>query len=84
MDNEKLNLIISNPHIVGFKQVRAAILDQNLRCVILAQDTDDALKQTIIELCHKNSTEIIFVKSKSELGKACSIQVSACVVGILN
>lgn len=69
--------------VVGIKQARRAITNNEVKAVIIAEDAESKVVQDIIHLCNEKSIEIIYVESMKELGKACGIDVSAAVAAIL-
>ena len=68
---------------VGFKQLRKALRDQKAQYVFLAKDADPAMTMPIAELCMKNSVEVCWCQSMTELGKSCSIDVGASAAAVL-
>jgi len=75
------NLKCSNK-VVGIKQARRAINNNEVRAVYIAEDAEPKVIQEIINLCSEKFIEIIYVSSMKELGKACGIDVKAAVAAI--
>ncbi|SCG84109.1 putative ribosomal protein L7Ae-like [Proteiniborus sp. DW1] len=69
--------------VVGIKQARRAINNDEVLTIYVAEDADTKVVQDIINLCNEKSIEIIYAPSMKELGKACGIDVSAAVAAIL-
>ena len=69
--------------VVGIKQARRAINNDEVQIVYVAEDAEIKIVQDIIDLCNEKSIEIKYVTSMKELGKACGIDVNAAVAAIL-
>ncbi len=76
------DLIKKHNKIIGANQVKKAISDGTVRCVIVALDCDYGLRQSLVALAEKNDVEVIYVPHKTELGFACGIEVAASVVAL--
>ena len=63
--------------VVGAKQLRKALLSGSAQQVYLAKNADPALTEPIAELCQNYNVPFTWVKSMSELGQACGIEVGA-------
>lgn len=85
MEKEKdlEKMLKTSSKVVGTKQVLRSIASDELRCVVLSEDTDEALKFEIIEAANSVSVKVLYTRSMKWLGKACDIKVNAAVVGIL-
>lgn len=82
-EKELENLIISSPKVVGIKQVLRSIASDELRCVVLSEDVEAALKEKLIVAATSKNLEIFKAKSMIWLGKISEIDVKAATVGIL-
>ena len=64
-------------HVVGAKQIRKALTSGSAGKVFLARNADPAITDPIIALCQHHGVEFAWVKTMSELGQACGIDVGA-------
>lgn len=69
--------------VVGIKQARRAINNNEVQTMYIAEDAELKVVQDIINLCKDKSIDIIYAKNMKDLGKACGIEVSAAVAAIL-
>ena len=69
--------------VVGAKQLRKALNSGAARRVFLARNADPALTEPIEALCLQKSVAYVWVKSMSELGQACGIDVGAAAAAAL-
>ncbi len=63
--------------VVGAKQLRKALLSGSAQQVYLARNADPILTEPIKELCQLYNVPFTWVRSKTELGQACGIEVGA-------
>ena len=63
--------------VVGAKQLRKALLSGSALQVYLAQNADPALTEPIEALCRLHNVPCCYVRSMTELGQACGIEVGA-------
>ena len=63
--------------VVGAKQLRKALLSGSAQQVYLAKNADPALTEPIAVLCQNYNVPFTWVKSMTELGRACGIEVGA-------
>jgi large subunit ribosomal protein L7A len=63
--------------VVGAKQLRKALLSGSAQQVYLARNADPTLTEPIAALCQNRDVPYTWVKSKTELGQACGIEVGA-------
>ena len=83
MINTKLLKTISESEkVVGTKQVLKSIEGKTVKCVIVADNADGFIRNSVTALCRENGIEIISVPSKKELGRISGIGVPAAVVGL--
>lgn len=68
---------------VGIKQVSRALSEGKAEQVLIAKDADARLVSDLIRLAEENSTEIVYVDTMRELGKACKIDVGAATAVII-
>lgn len=69
--------------VVGAKQLRKAMKAGNARQVYLAKNADPAITEPIEAMCKENSIEYAWVRSMTELGRACGIEVGAAVATVV-
>ncbi|MDD4840229.1 MAG: ribosomal L7Ae/L30e/S12e/Gadd45 family protein [Clostridia bacterium] len=82
-ETEIETMIKSSPKVVGTKQVLRSIASDELRCVVISEDADEALKSKLIDASMKSDIEVCYAPSMEWLGHASEIAVGAAVVGIL-
>ena len=63
--------------VVGAKQLRKALLSGSAQQVYLARNADPALTEPIAALCQNYNVPYTWIKSMTELGHACGIEVGA-------
>lgn len=77
-------LIASNPdRLVGLKQVLRGISEGNVWCVIVSLDSDDFVKQRVLEAVGNAKISVKYFDNKSKLGSLVGIDVAAAVVGLV-
>lgn len=69
--------------VVGVKQTTKALKAKQGKILYIAKDVDEKIANPILELAKANSLQIEYVDSMRELGKLCSIDVSAATALIL-
>ena len=77
MINTKLLKTISES-----EKVLKSIESKTVKCVIVADNADGFIKNSVTALCRDNGIEIVSVPSKRELGRVSGIDVPAAVVGL--
>ena len=70
--------------VVGAKQLKKAVRDGRARYVFLAENADPAVTEPLRLLCQQNQIQITWVRSMSELGRACGIEVGAAAAAVVN
>ena len=63
--------------VVGAKQLRKALKNGKANYVFLASNADPAITEPIAALCQLNNVDFAWVKSMTDLGQACGIEVGA-------
>lgn len=77
-------LIASNPdRLVGLKQVLRGISEGNVWCVIVSLDSDNFVKQRVLEAVGNSRISVKYFDNKSKLGSMVGIDVAAAVVGLV-
>lgn len=74
-------LKVSNK-VVGVKQTRKALREENAVKVFLADDAEQRVLRSIRELCEASGVETVIVPTMRELGQACDIEVGAACAAI--
>ena len=69
--------------VVGAKQLKKALVSGKVFRVYLANDADPAIVEPLEAMCQQNSVAFVWVRSKTELGKACGIHVGAAAAATL-
>ena len=78
-----LKLLETGEKLVGTKQTQKAIKAGEAKLVFLAEDAEKNVKEPIEKSCADTQTDIVYVPSMKELGKACGISVKAASAVIL-
>ncbi len=74
---EIISKISGSNMVVGAKQLRKAMNSGTASRVYLAKDADPAITEPIMTLCQLNHVDYVWVRSMTELGHACGIEVGA-------
>ena len=69
--------------VVGAKQIRKALNAGKAKKVFLAKNADPALTEPLEAVCQRNSVECVWVRSMTELGNACGIEVGAAAAAVV-
>ncbi len=75
--------LLSEDKVIGLRQVNRGIKDNQIRCVLIADDTDSNIRLQLMKTCREANVLVTRVRSKEELGKALGIEVDCATVGIL-
>ena len=70
--------------VVGAKQLRKALNSGAAKFVFLAENADPAITEPIEALCQLNSVNYAWVRSMTDLGHACGIEVGAAAAAALD
>ena len=70
--------------VVGIKQLKKALKNGNAHMVFLACNADPAITEPIAALCQQNSVDYAWVKSMTDLGHACGIEVGAAAAATVD
>ena len=85
MAMEEVAKAISGKRVVaGAKQLRKALNSGVVCRVFLAEDADPAITEPIMVLCQRHTVEFAWVKSMTDLGKACGIDVGAAAAAAVD
>ena len=70
--------------VVGIKQLRKALNNGSAQKVFLACNADPAITEPIAALCQCNCVDFAWVKSMTDLGHACGIEVGAAAAAAID
>ena len=70
--------------VVGAKQLKKALNNGLARKVFLAMNADPAITEPLEALCKQNSVDYAWVRSMTDLGRACGIEVGAAAAALLD
>ena len=70
--------------IVGTKQLKKALARGCVKVVFLAENADPAVTEPLEELCRQQNIQITWVRSMSELGQRCGIEVGAAAAAVID
>ena len=72
-----------NKVVVGAKQIRKALAAGRALRIYLAANADPAITEPIEAACKENSIQYVWVRSMTELGQACGIEVGAATAAVV-
>ena len=75
--------LLSEKKVIGLRQVNRGIKENQIRCVLIADDTECNIRLELMKTCRNARVPVTHVASKEELGRALGIDVSCSTVGIL-
>lgn len=70
--------------VVGAKQLRKALTAGTVRQVFLAKDADPAITEPLAQKCQFDNVTFAWVKSMTDLGHACGIEIGAAAAAIVH
>ena len=73
-----------NKFVVGAKQLKKALKNGTARRVFLACNADPAVTEPIAALCQLNNVDFAWVRSMTDLGHACGIEVGAAAAAAVD
>ena len=79
-----LNGLSGKRTVAGAKQIRKVLASGNAKCVYLAADADPAITEPLIALSQRSNTPVAWVRSMTDLGKACGIDVGAAAAAAID
>ena len=79
----KLSELQKGSFVVGAKQLKKAVKAGRAKVVFLAENADPAVTEPLAELCAANHIQITWVRSMTELGQSCGIEVGAAAAASL-
>lgn len=71
------------PKVIGTKQTLKAVKEGKATVVVLAEDTEDSIKEKIVTACQEASVPIEPYESKIALGQDSGIKRGAAVIALL-
>ena len=83
LECESLGQIPRDQMIVGAKQLRKALRAGRVRQVYLAVNADPAVTEPLASACTESSIPVAWIRSMSELGRACGIDVGAATAAVV-
>ena len=78
------DLITGHSFVVGIKQLKKALKNDKAAHVFLACNADPAITEPIAALCQQRSVNCAWVKSMTDLGHACGIEVGAAAAAVID
>lgn len=82
-DTASLKTLSGQNRVVGAKQIRKALNAGKAQKVFLAKNADPAMTEPLAAACQQNRVECVWVRSMTELGNACGIEVGAAAAAIV-
>ena len=76
--------LTKNKIVVGAKQLKKALKNGNAKMVFLACNADPAITEPIAALCQHNGVDVAWVRSMTDLGHACGIEVGAAAAAAVD
>ena len=77
-------ILATHKFVVGMKQLKKALRCGNASWVFLACNADPAITEPLAALCQENSVNLAWVKSMTDLGRACGIEVGAAAAAAIH
>ena len=74
----------SSPKVIGLNQTMKKMRKDEIRFVVLAEDCDAHIAETVKEACKTHQVHCVVAGTKAEIGKACEIDRPAAVIGFLD
>lgn len=69
--------------VVGMKQVLRAVEQGKVECVYVANDAEERVTHPIVTACEVADVRMDETYTRTELGRACKLQVGAAAVAVL-
>ena len=76
--------LANSKFIVGAKQLKKALKNGTAHMVFLACNADPAITEPIAALCQQQAVDYAWVKSMTDLGHACGIEVGAAAAAAID
>ena len=81
--DEVSEILANNKFVVGMKQLKKALHNGSACWVFLACNADPAITEPLAALCQEKNVRLAWVKSMTDLGRACNIEVGAAAAAAL-
>ena len=81
---DMIDSLTNHKIVVGAKQLRKALAAGNAHMVFLAENADPAITEPLEALCQLHQVRYTWVRSKTELGRACGIEVGAAAAAAVD
>ena len=78
-----ISKLIDHNKIVGAKQVKKALQNEELETVFIAEDADKNVTDEIARTCKNKNVQVVYVENMRQLGDACGIDVNAAVAALI-
>ena len=82
--NQMVQELSRHKVIVGTKQLKKALAAGRAHRVYLALNADPSITEMLADLCLRCGVEFAWVKSKTDLGRACGIEVGAAAAATVD
>lgn len=82
-DTASLRVLSSQPKVVGAKQIRKALNAGRAKKVYLARNADPAITEPLAAACQQHNVDYAWVRSMTELGNVCGIEVGAAAAAVV-
>jgi len=69
--------------LAGINQCRKAVKKGEAAALFIAEDVENRVRLSLMELCAEHGVETVTVPTMRELGKACGIEVGAAAAVLL-
>jgi large subunit ribosomal protein L7A len=69
--------------VAGINQCRKAVKKGTAAVMFIAEDVEDRIKQSLLELCAEHGVDVVSVPTMGELGRACGIEVGTSAAVLL-
>ena len=76
--------LVKSKVVVGAKQLKKALHNGKAHMVFLACNADPAITEPIAALCQQTCVDYVWVKSMTDLGHACGIEVGAAAAATVD
>jgi len=77
-------ILANHKFVVGIKQLKKALKNGNASYVFLACNADPAITEPIEALCRQSNVDYAWVRSMTDLGHACGIEVGAAAAAAVD
>ena len=81
---ELISWVTGRRIVVGTKQIRKTLQSGTAQKVFLAENADPVITDPIAGLCKQYKVNYAWVKSMTDLGRACGIEVGAAAAAVVD